>query len=67
MSNDSANPPLARIDVEILHETANAYLVEDAGNEVWIPKSQVKEIEFYKDGSASMTIPEWLAVREGLI
>lgn len=53
---------LITLEVEILHETDKAILVEtDFGEEVWLPLSQINlcgdEVE----------IPEWLAEDKGLI
>ena len=51
-------------------ETAGAILVSDDGdteNAVWLPKSQ---IEIEHDGHANfvtVTMPEWLAIKEGLV
>ena len=51
--------------VEIRHETALAYLVHDGGREAWLPKSLVEVSE--ERGQHIVTLPEWLAKREGLI
>lgn len=53
---------------EIKWETDNAYLVFDGDNEIWIPKSQVKEKRrIGRDGDYEFTIPEWLAKEKGII
>lgn len=44
----------------LVKETAKAYLVDIDGDEYWFPKSQVD-----LDGM-SLTLPEWLARKEGL-
>lgn len=41
-------------DVELEHETANAYLLKIDGEKYWLPKSQVT----FEDGTAE--IPYWL-------
>lgn len=48
---------------DIVHETDKAFLIKFAEGEIWIPKSQVKDLD--KDG-LTVTIPEWLAVEKGL-
>ena len=58
------------IDIEVgLHaETEKAIAVSDTGDSkdvVWLPKSQ---IEFVKNKSTiTVTLPEWLANKKGLI
>jgi len=56
------------IAVEIRHETAYAWLVHDGHRDAWLPKSLV-EVSEEGPGSRSciVTLPEWLAKREGLI
>lgn len=53
---------LVDIAAEIKRETDKAWLVSDGEREVWLPKSQA---EF--DGTATFTMPEWLALEKGLI
>ncbi|MEE8240113.1 MAG: hypothetical protein V3R16_02495 [Nitrospirales bacterium] len=45
-----------------LTETTGAVLFSINGNGIWIPKSQIID----QDGG-TITIPEWLAMEEGLI
>ena len=53
---------------EIKWETESAYLVFDGANEVWIPKSQVKEKrQIGKSSDYEFIIPEWLALEKGII
>jgi len=52
---------LVDIEVELRHETDAAYLVNDGGESVWVPKSQCE-----LDGS-TLTLPEWLAMEKELI
>jgi hypothetical protein len=55
---------------ELIHETDAAYLVDECGTEIWIPKSQIEDeditvgngIEYLNFG-----IPEWLALEKGMI
>jgi len=63
------------VDLEmIVHaKTAKAVLASDDGekdNAIWLPLSLV-EVEFTRDGiatkQATITMPEWLAKKEGLI
>lgn len=56
------NHDIVDIDAELRHETEKAFLIYDGKKEVWLPKVQVQN---NNDGSFSM--PEWLAIRHGLI
>jgi hypothetical protein len=53
--------------VEILRETEEALFIFDGTERVWLPKSQVKYSELNKNGEAMILVPEWLAVKKGLI
>jgi len=44
-------------------ETDKAYCFSTADKEVWLPKSQVIDID---SQNGEMIIPEWLAVEKGL-
>jgi len=64
------NREMIDLTLHLHHETPMAILVSETGDEkkaVWLPKSQC-DIEG-KRGSDSIivTLPEWLALREGLI
>lgn len=61
---NSQDASLVDISCELLHETDRAWLITDDGErEVWIPKTLAEW-----DGDAKeLTMPEWLAKREGLI
>ena len=49
-------------DLEVLHETKDAYLVTNHKTKVWLPKSVV---EF--DGQHTFTMPDTFAWQKGLI
>jgi gentisate 1,2-dioxygenase len=53
---------MVEIIAELIHETEQAYLIDDGDREVWIPKSQVE----YQEADLFM-IPEWLAIEKELI
>jgi len=58
------------VAVELVRETDKAYLVHDGDTDMWIPKSQVSDLEKVTiDGKVHLafTIPEWLALEKGLI
>ena len=62
----------ATVFLTVLRFTDAAVLVTDCeSSEFWIPKSQIKnraEIEeLEEDEAADFELPEWLALREGLI
>lgn len=54
---------------ELKHETDGAYLVSDGINDIWLPKSQVKEFrQLNRKGiDYEFVIPEWLAMEKGII
>lgn len=60
---------LIDVDVQVLHETAQAVLVTDGSPEegVWFPKSQVELSETGVGDIVTLTCPEWLARDKGLI
>lgn len=53
----------------ILAETPDAYLLDDGDIEVWIPKSQIDNLDddWEIEDTIEMEIPEWLAEQKGLI
>jgi len=51
------------ITATLVHETEKAYLIDDGGKKVWVPKS---EVEMSEDES-TFTMPEWIAKDKGLI
>ena len=58
---------LVEITIPITHQTEKAILtVSESAKPVWIPKSQIVEIEFH-GGEATIIIPEWLAYDKELI
>lgn len=48
---------------EVVHESDSAWKVKIGDKEVWLPKSQC-DLDEYND---VVTMPEWLAKKEGLI
>ncbi len=56
------------IEGTIRHQTAAAVLVDVGGDEpVWIPKSQILEMEETPGGLFEFEIPEWVAIKKGLV
>ena len=58
------------VDVEIKKQTANAMLVTDGYQKVWLPKSQIHSpdpAELIMGESYTLDIPEWLAIERGLV
>ena len=49
----------------IEHETDDALLVVFEGEKVWLPLSLVSRID--KGPNPAVTIPEWLAVKKGML
>ena len=63
------NSDLIDLTMQLHHETAKAVLVSDDGdkrNAVWLPLSQI-EIERKAKGAVVVTMPEWLAIQQGLV
>jgi hypothetical protein len=61
---------LVDVDVEIEKQTANAILVTDGYQKVWLPKSQIHNpdpAELIIGESYVLDIPEWLAIERGLV
>ena len=67
------NKRMVEVAVEIKVSTDKAILVSDGSEEIWVPISQVKELENVSDLEEAIanleviTIPEWLAIQKGLI
>ena len=57
------------VDVEILSETELAFLVSDGDITTWVPKSQVvnSKHNLRVGGLVTVEIPEWLAIKKGLV
>jgi hypothetical protein len=55
--------------VELKYEKGKAFLFFDGDVSVWIPKSQVSRMEKLGNNGEyyEVDIPEWMALREGLI
>ena len=57
-------------DVELQYETPKAILVVIDGNELWIPKSLIREGSTVQNGMKGergcLVLPKWFAVKEGL-
>lgn len=56
------------IPVEVMRETEKAYQVYDGIQEVWMPKSLIKDYTEEKDGSiSSIFVSEYIAIEKGFI
>jgi len=62
VSRRHSESEIVEIEADLVHETPRAYLVSDGDRECWLPKSLTQY-----DGHGTFAIPEWLAMREGLI
>lgn len=63
------NSDLVDVTMQVHAKTDRAILASDDGDEkfaVWLPLSQI-EVEMMDDGTAEITMPEWLAMEKGLI
>ena len=56
-------------DIVLDREDKNAILFRLGDREVWIPRSQILEVDYClaEQGVIKVYIPEWLAIKEGLI
>jgi hypothetical protein len=56
-------------DIVLDREDKNAILFRLGDREVWIPRSQILEVDYClaEYGLIKVYIPEWLAIKEGLI
>ena len=62
-----ANSGTIEFYAELKFEGKGAYLLTDGAEELWIPKSQVIEMENKGGGNYRFEIPEWLAIDKGVI
>jgi hypothetical protein len=64
-----SNDKTVELEVQIKRVTDKAYLIDHGGEEeVWMPKSQVKDLERVGRGPLhKMTVTEWIANEKGLI
>jgi hypothetical protein len=72
MGGTMAGNDIVDVDsLEIIHETESAFLLDDGYEEVWIPKSQIHNIQDFAHVEigdvVNIEIPEWLAEDKGLI
>ena len=56
------------LECTVERETEKAILVVDAetGEKIWLPLSQVEKILRRTDGSAQVTMSDWIAGQKGL-
>lgn len=62
MSPTPQKEHVAEIEAELIDQDEGRYLINDGLVECWVPKSLVEHTD---DGFFVM--PEWLAIREGLV
>lgn len=56
-----------RVDVVVIRESEKAHLIENKGEEVWIPKSQIKDPGSYSPGDhCEMEIVDWIVKKNNL-
>jgi hypothetical protein len=51
------------IDAELIHETADGILIDDGDRELWLPKRFAE----YDARTGTVSLPEWLAIQEGMV
>ncbi len=62
----SPEPEAIEAYFELKGDTDDAVLVTDGINEIWLPKSQIS-MNHIQDHDYEITMPEWLAYKEGII
>jgi hypothetical protein len=62
MTRSTGRSDLVDLEVEIVHQTERAVLVDDGRVKVWLPKAVV---ELNEDGT--ITLPEAVAFEKGLL
>lgn len=62
-------PKTVEVEVEIVHRTAGAVLVNDGSREVWLPRDAIEEDvdEFRPGETVTLTMSERLATEKGLL
>ncbi len=62
---------LVELELSYMHETDDAYLLNDGDEDHWIPKSQIEDGYnlgyFAKGDTVLIEIPEWLAEKLELV
>jgi hypothetical protein len=62
---------MIEVVLDIIRETADAFLVSDGDREVWLPKSQIGNADDLEGRSpvenVTLVLPEWLATEKGLM
>ena len=51
------------LELELVYETLDAFLVTDGDREFWLPKSICE----YDHDLKWATLPEWLAIEKGMV
>jgi len=54
------------LSVEVVHITDKAILIDEGDEQIWLPKSQIR-LEHSSGNTYSVEIPEWLAMKKGLL
>lgn len=67
MARESNKQEPVEIDVDVIRETDGAIFIDDGKSKVWIPKVHVLDGEPVVGEHCTLTIPYWMAHREGLI
>ena len=52
---------------DIIRQTPEATLFDTGDEEVWLPKSQILEVDDSDPERKTVTIPEWLAIDKELV
>ena len=55
-------------DVQAIRETEKALLCQIKGEEIWVPRSQIREESDVKDAGddGTLVVSNWFATKEGL-
>jgi hypothetical protein len=56
------------VEVEVMHVTEKAMLLKIAGDEHWVPRSQIEEPEVEEKGDVgTVLLSKWIAGKLGLV
>lgn len=67
METRSTKPDLVDLQLLLLEETDEAILVFDGTRKVWLPRSLIEVEDAFNHAEVIVTLPEWLALKGGLI
>lgn len=53
---------------DVKYQTSNVYMIlDDDGDKVWLPKSQVEVVDVISDMEYELSMPRWLAEEKEIV